>query len=51
MSNQLLGDDSLDFHLREMEKDVNMIRKNAKTIFKILDEYEKLIESKFAFQK
>jgi len=51
MLSQLLGDDSVDFHLREMEKDVYMIRKNAKAIFKILDEYEKLVESKFAFQK
>jgi len=33
MSNQLLGDDSLDFHLREMEKDVKMIRKKRKDNF------------------
>jgi hypothetical protein len=30
-----------------MEKDVKMISKNAETIFKILDEYEKSVETKF----
>ncbi len=47
MSRQSLEDGYLNFHLREMENDVKMITKNAETIFKILDEYEKLVESKF----
>jgi len=51
MSNQLLGDDSVDFRLREIENDVKMITENAKLIFKILDKYEKFVEIKFAFQK
>lgn len=46
MSRQILEDDYIGFHLRAMERDVNMIKKNAKTIFDILDEYEKLVESK-----
>jgi len=46
MSHQLLENDYVSFHLRQMERDVNMIKKNAKTIFDILDEYEKLVESK-----
>ncbi len=47
MSHQLLENDYVGFHLREMERDVNMIKKNAKAIFKILDEYERLVETKF----
>ncbi len=47
MSRQILEDDYIGFHLREMERDVNMIKKNAKAIFRILDEYENLVESKF----
>ena len=45
MSNQILTDDSIDLHLKEMERDVEMIKRNAETIFKILDEYEELVES------
>jgi hypothetical protein len=47
MSHQLLENDYVSFHLREMERDVNMIKRNAEAIFKILDEYENLVESKF----
>ena len=46
MLNQILTDDSIDFHLKEMERDVEMIRRNAETIFKILDEYEEFVENK-----
>ena len=48
MSNQILTDDSIDLHLKEMEKDIEMIKRNAETIFKILDEYEKFVENKFS---
>ena len=48
MSHQIVVDDYVDFHLREMENDVKMIRKNSETIFKILDEYEQLVESELA---
>ncbi len=47
MSRQLLEGNYVDFHLREMENDVQMITKNADAIFKILDEYEKLVDEKF----
>ncbi len=48
MSHQIVEDDYVDFHLREMENDVIMLTKNSETIFKILDEYERLVESKLA---
>ena len=48
MSHQIVEDDYVDFHLREMENDVKMLTKNSETIFKILDEYEQLVESKLA---
>jgi hypothetical protein len=47
MSRQILEDDYFSFHLRQMERDVNMIKRNAEAIFKILDEYENLVESKY----
>ncbi len=47
MSRQLLEDNYIGFHIREMENDVKMITKNADAIFKILDEYEKLVDEKF----
>lgn len=47
MSRQLLEANYVDFHIREMENDVKMVTKNADTIFKILDEYEKLVDKKF----
>jgi len=46
MSNQLLVNDYIDFQFREMENDVKMIKENAEILFKILDEYEKLVENK-----
>ena len=46
MSQQLSADDILDFQQKEMENDVKMISKNIETIFQILDEYEKLVETK-----
>ena len=47
MSQQLLVDDIIDFQQKEMEIDVKVISKNIETIFQILDEYEKLVETKF----
>ncbi len=47
MSQQLLADDIIDFQQKEMEIDVQVISKNIETIFQILDEYEKLVETKF----
>jgi hypothetical protein len=46
MSRQILEDDYIGFHLREMERDVNMIKRNAEAIFRILDGYENLVKSK-----
>ena len=47
MSTNILENDYVDFRLREMESGVNMIKNNLETIFKILDEYEKVVETKF----
>ncbi len=47
MSRQLLVNDYVDFQFREMENDIKMIKENAEILYKILDEYEKLVENKF----
>jgi uncharacterized protein (UPF0128 family) len=46
MSRQLLEGNYLDFHIREMENDMKIMTKNADTILKILDKYEKLVDMK-----
>ncbi len=48
MSRQLLVTDYVDFQFREMVNDIQRIKENAEILFKILDEYEKLVENKFS---